>query len=110
MLDLPISRVHEAMAIYLGSAFVNDFNILGRTYRVTAQAEEGQRLTPRDVAALRTRNDAGEMVPVGSLASFRDAEGLTPEAAVELAEGVGEQASTAKPGGWLPDLAVSVIL
>jgi HAE1 family hydrophobic/amphiphilic exporter-1 len=51
---------------------VNDFNILGRTYRVTAQAEEGQRLTPRDVALLRARNEAGGMVPIGALASFRD--------------------------------------
>jgi HAE1 family hydrophobic/amphiphilic exporter-1 len=72
MLGVPLARVSEALSVYLGSAFVNDFNMLGRTYRVTAQAEEGQRLTPRDVAALRTRNDAGEMVPIGSLASFRD--------------------------------------
>jgi HAE1 family hydrophobic/amphiphilic exporter-1 len=70
MLGVPLSRVSETLSVYLGSAFVNDFNILGRTFRVTAQAEEDQRRTPRDVALLRTRNDAGDMVPLGSLASL----------------------------------------
>jgi len=72
MLGVPLSRVSEALSVYLGSAFVNDFNILGRTYRVTAQAEEAQRLTPRDVAMLRTRNADGDMVPLGSLATLEE--------------------------------------
>ena len=38
-LGVPIARVFEALSVYMGSAFVNDFNILGRTYRVTAQAD-----------------------------------------------------------------------
>ncbi|MFC3126600.1 efflux RND transporter permease subunit [Pseudoroseomonas globiformis] len=70
MLGVPLDRVSEALSVYLGSAYVNDFNILGRTYRVTAQAEESQRRNPRDVSLLRTRNDAGEMVPLGSLATL----------------------------------------
>ncbi|MBP0496156.1 efflux RND transporter permease subunit [Pararoseomonas indoligenes] len=70
MLGVPLSRVSEALSTYLGSTFVNDFNILGRTYRVTAQAEETQRLTPRDVALLRTRNADGAMVPIGALATL----------------------------------------
>ena len=72
MLGVPLARVSDALSVYLGSSFVNDFNILGRTYRVTAQAEEAQRLTARDVALLRTRNNDGAMVPIGALASFRD--------------------------------------
>ncbi|MFT8246717.1 efflux RND transporter permease subunit [Roseomonas sp. BN140053] len=72
MLGVPLSRVSEALSVYLGSAFVNDFNILGRTYRVTAQAEEAQRRTARDVALLRTRNADGQMVPIGALAQFSD--------------------------------------
>ncbi|MFX5574611.1 efflux RND transporter permease subunit, partial [Acinetobacter baumannii] len=55
--------------------FVNDFNLLGRTYRVTAQADGGYRMTPRDVANLKTRNDAGLMVPIGSVATFHDITG-----------------------------------
>ncbi|MBO1080159.1 efflux RND transporter permease subunit [Roseomonas haemaphysalidis] len=70
MLGVPLSRVSETLSTYLGSAFVNDFNILGRTFRVTAQAEETARLTPRDVELLRTRNMAGDMVPIGALATL----------------------------------------
>ncbi|MBE9606988.1 multidrug efflux RND transporter permease subunit [Acetobacteraceae bacterium H6797] len=70
MLGVPLDRVSETLSVYLGSAYINDFNILGRTYRVTAQAEESQRRNPRDVSLLRTRNDAGEMVPIGSLATL----------------------------------------
>jgi hydrophobe/amphiphile efflux-1 (HAE1) family protein len=75
MLGVPIARVFEALSIYNGSAFVNDFNILGRIYRVTAQADNEFRLTLRDVAELKTRNNSGEMVPIGAVASFTDATG-----------------------------------
>jgi hydrophobe/amphiphile efflux-1 (HAE1) family protein len=74
-LGVPISRVFEALSVYMGSAFVNDFNILGRTYRVTAQADNPYRLSLRDVANLRTRSNTGEMVPIGSVANFRDTTG-----------------------------------
>ncbi len=71
-LGVPISRIFEALSVYMGSAFVNDFNILGRTFRVTAQADNNFRLDLRDVANLKTRNSAGEMVPIGSVATFSD--------------------------------------
>lgn len=74
-LGVPISRVFDALTVYMGSAFVNDFNILGRTYRVTAQADNPFRVDLRDVAYLKTRNVDGEMVPIGSVASFRDITG-----------------------------------
>ncbi|TDH59746.1 multidrug efflux RND transporter permease subunit [Dankookia rubra] len=75
MLGVPISRVHEAMGTYMGSAFVNDFNLLGRTWRVTAQADMAHRMTVEDIARLRTRTDAGAMVPLGSVATFRETSG-----------------------------------
>jgi hydrophobic/amphiphilic exporter-1 (mainly G- bacteria), HAE1 family len=75
MLGVPIGRVFEALSVYMGSAFVNDFNILGRTYRVTAQADNPFRLDLRDVANLKTRNVTGEMVPIGSVATFSDITG-----------------------------------
>jgi len=59
----------------MGSAFINDFNILGRTYRVTAQADNPYRLNLRDVANLRTRNSDGDMVPIGSVSAFKDTTG-----------------------------------
>jgi multidrug efflux pump subunit AcrB len=75
MLGVPIGRVFEALSIYMGSAFVNDFNILGRTYRVTAQADNPYRLDLRDVANIKTRNVDGEMVPIGSVANFSNITG-----------------------------------
>jgi HAE1 family hydrophobic/amphiphilic exporter-1 len=63
------------MQIYLGSAYINDFNYLGRTYQVTAQADGRFRATTDDIAHLKTRNDAGAMVPIGSVARLHDAAG-----------------------------------
>lgn len=74
-LGVSLDRVYEALSIYLGSAYVNDFNYLGRTYRVNAQADSDYRMTPDDIARLRVRNDAGEMVPLGTLATFEDRSG-----------------------------------
>jgi hydrophobe/amphiphile efflux-1 (HAE1) family protein len=74
-LGVPISNVFETLSVYMGSAFVNDFNILGRTYRVTAQADNPFRLTLRDVANLKTRSSSGEMVPIGSVATFDNTTG-----------------------------------
>jgi HAE1 family hydrophobic/amphiphilic exporter-1 len=75
MLGVSADRVFETLEVYVGSAFVNDFNLLGRTYRVTAQADGKFRQNLRDIANLKTRNDAGAMVPIGSVASFRDITG-----------------------------------
>lgn len=75
ILNVPISAAFEALSIYLGSAYVNDFNYLGRTYRVTAQAEESERLDVADIARLRVRTPQGAIVPLGSFASFRDSAG-----------------------------------
>jgi hydrophobic/amphiphilic exporter-1 (mainly G- bacteria), HAE1 family len=92
LLGVPINRVFEAFSIYMGSIFVNDFNILGRTYRVTAQADNAYRLNLQDIANLKTRNASGEMVPIGATATFSDTTGpfrvprynLFPAAEVQL--------------------------
>jgi hydrophobe/amphiphile efflux-1 (HAE1) family protein len=75
MLGVPPERVFEALQVYLGSAFVNDFNLLGRTYRVTAQADAPYRATEADIANLRTRSNSGAMVPIGSVTTFQDRTG-----------------------------------
>jgi len=72
---VPITRLFDTLSIYMGSVFVNDFNILGRTYRVTAHADNPYRLTVRDVANLKVRSDFGEMVPLGSIATFKNSSG-----------------------------------
>ncbi|PZU60945.1 MAG: hydrophobe/amphiphile efflux-1 family RND transporter [Sphingobium sp.] len=75
LLGVPPERVFEAMQVYLGSAFVNDFNLLGRTYRVTAQADADHRGTVADIANLKTRSNSGQMVPIGSVSTFKDKTG-----------------------------------
>ncbi len=93
MLGVPINRIFETLSIYMGSAYINDFNLLGRTYRVTAQADNQYRLTPRDIANLKTRSDSGAMVPIGAVANFNDTTGayrvprynLYPAAEVQVA-------------------------
>jgi len=75
MLGVPVSRVHEVLGVYMGSAFVNDFNLLGRTWRVMAQADMQHRTAIEDIARLRTRADGGGMVPLGSVATFHETSG-----------------------------------
>src|ERR1700704_4224493 len=75
MLGVPITRFFDTLSIYMGSSFVNDFNILGRTYRVNAQADNPFRLSVRDVENLRTRSTAGDMVPLGAVATFHEITG-----------------------------------
>jgi hydrophobe/amphiphile efflux-1 (HAE1) family protein len=74
-LGVPIQNVTDAIETYFGSAYVNDFNLFGRTYHVTAQADLPFRKETTDLARLRTRNAAGDMVMLGSVVSFNDISG-----------------------------------
>ncbi len=78
-LGLNVNDVFEAMQIYLGSLYINDFNNFGRTYRVIAQAEKQFRDTPDDILRLQVRNDKGDMIPLGSV--IRVSETFGPESA-----------------------------
>jgi HAE1 family hydrophobic/amphiphilic exporter-1 len=69
-LGIPPEKVFEAMQVYLGSAYINDFNYLGRTYEVLAQADGRFRNTIEDISRLKTRNAAGAMVPISSVAQL----------------------------------------
>ncbi len=70
-LGVPVSEVFSALEIYLGSAFVNDFSYLGRTFRVTAQADAPFRMTPDDIGRIRVKNSSGDMVPLSSVVTFK---------------------------------------
>jgi len=74
-LAVPVQRVMETLEIYLGSSYVNDFNLLGRTYRVTAQADGEFRDAPADLLKFETRSLTGAMVPLGSLTTLHDVSG-----------------------------------
>ena len=91
MLGVNTNDVFQTLEVYLGSQYVNDFNFLGRTYRVTAQADGNFRQDLHAIGQLKTRNAKGEMVPLSSVASFRNITGpyrvehfnLFPSAAVQ---------------------------
>ncbi|MGH6941825.1 efflux RND transporter permease subunit [Hypericibacter sp.] len=72
MVGLTPTDVFSTLQVYLGSQYVNDFNYLGRTYQVIAQADGGFRQNAADIARLKARNATGEMVPIGTVARLRD--------------------------------------
>ena len=75
LLGINVSDVFTALQVYLGSAYVNDFNLFGRTFRVTEQANAANRMTSKDVLAIRVRNSNGDTVPLGSFTTVRDISG-----------------------------------
>ena len=75
MLGISAPDVFAALQIYIGSAYVNDFNLFGRTFRVTAQADSPYRIDAKDVLELRVRNSSGGTVPLGSFTTVRDIAG-----------------------------------
>jgi hydrophobic/amphiphilic exporter-1 (mainly G- bacteria), HAE1 family len=74
-LDIQLSDVFDTLQAFLGSAYVNDFNLFGRTYQVRVQAEPEYRRTPSDVRNLEVRNAKGEMVPLGTVVDIQDSMG-----------------------------------
>ncbi|MCD9028999.1 efflux RND transporter permease subunit [Luteimonas sp. BDR2-5] len=75
---VPLTGLFDTLQTYLGSAYVNDFNQFGRTWQVIAQADGRFRGDVEDIARLRTRNDRGEMVPIGSVVDIRQTYGPDP--------------------------------
>ena len=74
-MGVPLTNVFETMQVYLGSLYVNDFNRFGRTYQVVAQADAEFRDNANDVTRLKTRNNAGQMVPLGSMVQVKESYG-----------------------------------
>jgi HAE1 family hydrophobic/amphiphilic exporter-1 len=71
-LGLPISEITNAMQIYLGSAYVNDFDFNNRAYRVYVQADRAYRSDPKDLGQYYARSERGEMVPLTSVVRVRE--------------------------------------
>jgi hydrophobe/amphiphile efflux-1 (HAE1) family protein len=71
-LGLKPTDVFSTLQVYLGSQYVNDFNYLGRTYQVIVQADGDFRRNADDITRLKTRNAAGDMVPLGTVATIED--------------------------------------
>jgi hydrophobe/amphiphile efflux-1 (HAE1) family protein len=66
LLGVSIPDVFAALQVYIGSVYVNDFNLFGKTFRVTAQADAPYRMDVKDILKIRVRNSAGNTVPLGS--------------------------------------------
>ena len=72
---VPLGDLFNTLQIYLGSLYVNDFNLFGRTWEVIVQANSPFRTQVEKVGQLKVRNSAGGMVPVGTLASIKNVNG-----------------------------------
>jgi hydrophobe/amphiphile efflux-1 (HAE1) family protein len=70
-----LTDAFQTLQVNLGSLYVNDFNRFGRTYRVVAQADAPFRSQVDDILSLKTRNAAGQMVPLGSMISVKESFG-----------------------------------
>ena len=75
LLGVNVQDVFNALQVFIGSAYVNDFNLFGRTFRVTAQARDEDRINTADVLKIRVRNSNGDTVPLGSFTTVRDISG-----------------------------------
>src|SRR5438034_721832 len=75
LLGVPVPDVFNALQVYLGSSYVNDFNLFGRTFRVVAQADSADRREPSDILKIRLRNSSGDTVPLGSFTTVRTISG-----------------------------------
>lgn len=74
-LGVEVQSIFQSLEIFMGSVFVNEFNYLGRTFQVTAQADAPNRLTPDDLTKIKVRNKEGAMVPLGSISTQRNISG-----------------------------------
>ena len=70
-LGVAISDVASTLQIYMGSLYVNDFNLYGRVYRVFMQADEAARAKAADIGRLYVKNAQGQMIPLSTLVSTR---------------------------------------
>ncbi|MEO0395576.1 MAG: efflux RND transporter permease subunit [Cyanobacteria bacterium P01_A01_bin.137] len=74
-LDVDIDEVFGTLQTYLGSRYVNDFTLQGRTYRVYVQADQQYRSSPDDINKLYVRSNNDTMIPMGNLVSLSETTG-----------------------------------
>ncbi|HBM14304.1 MAG TPA: hydrophobe/amphiphile efflux-1 family RND transporter, partial [Rhodospirillaceae bacterium] len=94
MLNVPLERIFSTLSTFLGSQYVNDINLFGRSFRVRMQADQEFRDDVTDIGKLWTRNLDGQMVPIGTLATFENRTGPYRVPRFNLAPGAAIQGST----------------
>jgi multidrug efflux pump subunit AcrB len=75
LLGINVAEVFSALQVFIGSAYVNDFNLFGRTFRVMAEADGPYRGNESDILSIRVRNSNGDTVPLGSFTTVRSISG-----------------------------------
>jgi len=70
-LGVSISDINNTLQTYMGSSFINDFTIYGRDFHVVAQADTNYRTSINNIGQYFVRNQAGGMVPLSTLTSYK---------------------------------------
>jgi len=74
-MGVSLSQISSALSVYMGSAYVNDFNYNNRSYRVYVQARESARMVPSDLRKFYVRSDSGQMVSLDNLVNIAQQSG-----------------------------------
>jgi hydrophobic/amphiphilic exporter-1 (mainly G- bacteria), HAE1 family len=74
-LGVPISQVSQALGVYMGSQYINDFDFNNRSYRVYVQADQPFRMNSRDLRQYYVRSDTNGLVPLDNLVSLQETSG-----------------------------------
>jgi HAE1 family hydrophobic/amphiphilic exporter-1 len=74
-IGVPLNQVTQALGVYMGSEYVNDFDFNNRSYRVYVQADQPFRMTAQDLRQYYVRSDANGLVPLGNIVTLKDASG-----------------------------------
>jgi len=74
-IGVPISQVTQALGVYMGSQYVNDFDFNNRSYRVYVQADQPFRMNARDLRQYYVRSDSNGLVPLGNIVSLKETSG-----------------------------------
>ena len=71
-LHIPLSQITDTLSVYMGSAYINDFDFNNRSYRVYAQADKQFRSHPQDLGQYYVRSDSGAMIPLENLVAITE--------------------------------------
>ncbi len=71
-LQVPIQQISDALQVYMGSSYVNDFDFNNRAYRVYVQADQPFRKQPRDIREFYVRSDTNEMIPLDNVVNITE--------------------------------------
>jgi len=70
-LGVKISDINNALQVYMGSSYINDLTLYGRTFRVVAQADTNYRTNIQNIGQYFVRNEGGAMVPLSTVTSYK---------------------------------------